>query len=421
MNPFFRVALGALASCCFVLAGCGGGGNNASSKTCTTTIAISDAAGLQAIANNLAGCYTLKNNIDLSGVSNFAPIGSVNGSFTGTLDGAGFTISGLTINQPTMENVGLFGAITGQVKNLTVDHKGITGQSMVGAIAGQLMDGASVTGVIVKSASGDAINSTNIAGGVAGAVTTGATVTVNARVSSNVQEAGGWGAGGLVGLFGGSGSVIGVMTGSVTVTAGTAASRAGGLVGDLASNATVIGYTTGSVTNLGAGPVGGLVGKLVGGGKVIGYATGAVTGKANAGGLVGITYSASSGGSATGFAKGVISTTAANSTYGLAPTSGSSYSFAGYWDIAQTPSVVAVSGVTGLNTANIVCSATSCVDNNGTSNVATFNNATFVSYFDLPLNQTSKWPKLKQQLTVGSTTYSLSSADYTYQTTALGW
>ncbi|MFB8829498.1 hypothetical protein ACE0DR_09320 [Azotobacter sp. CWF10] len=40
----------------------------------------------------------------------FEPIGSASTPFTGTFDGLGHMISGLTINQPTTDNVSLFGA-----------------------------------------------------------------------------------------------------------------------------------------------------------------------------------------------------------------------------------------------------------------------------------------------------------------------
>ena len=45
----------------------------------------------------LSGSYILMNDIDLSGISNWTPIGDESNPFTGKLLGAGFTISGMQI------------------------------------------------------------------------------------------------------------------------------------------------------------------------------------------------------------------------------------------------------------------------------------------------------------------------------------
>ena len=55
--------------------------------------------------------YTLGNDIDLSSISNWEPIGTLANPFTGTLDGNGYKISNLVINRPAADNVGLFGVI----------------------------------------------------------------------------------------------------------------------------------------------------------------------------------------------------------------------------------------------------------------------------------------------------------------------
>ena len=57
---------------------------------------ISDEAGLKAIANDLNGSYVLKNDITLSDAE-WTPIGTSDHPFTGTLDGGGHTIKGLTV------------------------------------------------------------------------------------------------------------------------------------------------------------------------------------------------------------------------------------------------------------------------------------------------------------------------------------
>ena len=88
----------------------------------------------------------LNENINLSGL-NWTPIGKsvydyvskkwVNYSFKGTFDGLNKTISNLTINAPSTDNVGLFGITSnGSIKNLTVNNAEITGYLDVGVVAG---------------------------------------------------------------------------------------------------------------------------------------------------------------------------------------------------------------------------------------------------------------------------------------------
>ena len=78
---------------------------------------------------------TLAADIDLTG-KEWTPIPG----YTGTFDGDGKTITGLTINKSSESNVGLFASIIegGTVKNLTLDNVNIiTASSNVGAIAGE--------------------------------------------------------------------------------------------------------------------------------------------------------------------------------------------------------------------------------------------------------------------------------------------
>ena len=72
-------------------------------------ITITTAEELSNIRLNLGEDYALGNDIDLSTIANWEPIGTLANPFTGALDGNGHTISNLTINRPTEDNVGLFG------------------------------------------------------------------------------------------------------------------------------------------------------------------------------------------------------------------------------------------------------------------------------------------------------------------------
>jgi hypothetical protein len=89
---------------------------------------------LDAVRNDLYGWYVLENDIDLSGIGNWTPIGEYEGpyefapsewwckAFKGIFDGQGHTIRGLRITELTTDKSGLFGAIAdGEVLNLTME------------------------------------------------------------------------------------------------------------------------------------------------------------------------------------------------------------------------------------------------------------------------------------------------------------
>ena len=103
---------------------------------------------LNDVRNNLSAYYILANNIDLTswlsangGYKGWEPIGNGSTSFNGTFDGDGNTISGLWINRPDDERVGLFGLVgdVGMIEDLGVEiaAKGILGGDYVGGLAGQ--------------------------------------------------------------------------------------------------------------------------------------------------------------------------------------------------------------------------------------------------------------------------------------------
>ena len=71
-------------------------------------VTITDAAGFNDIRSNLAGDYVLGADIDLSSYTNWDPIGTSAAPFTGTLDFAGYSITGLTISRATTNYIGLF-------------------------------------------------------------------------------------------------------------------------------------------------------------------------------------------------------------------------------------------------------------------------------------------------------------------------
>lgn len=129
--------------------------------------------------NSYAGkTVTLHDDIDLSEQYNknrksWVPIGiydSFSGMnpFAGTFEGGSHTIRGLYINEQSVA-MGLFGAVTGSVQNLTVEGA-IKGSSVIGGIAGLC------SGSIVNCHSRVAITAKREAGGIVGTLSNGGSI-----------------------------------------------------------------------------------------------------------------------------------------------------------------------------------------------------------------------------------------------------
>ena len=89
---------------------------------------------LDAIREDLYGWYVLENDLDLSGIANWNPIGEYEGpyefapaewwrhAFKGIFDGQGHTIRGLRITAPRGDKFGLFGTMAdGEIRNLRLE------------------------------------------------------------------------------------------------------------------------------------------------------------------------------------------------------------------------------------------------------------------------------------------------------------
>ncbi len=292
---------------------------------------------LQAMRKDLTRDYVLQNNIGFPGIetSNYEAVGDDINPFTGSLDGAGYSILDIKIVS-SANYQGLFGVVeadssdTIAVQNLTLDSPEIAGEAYVGSLAGWLRKGAvndvRVTGSKIYASDVDLLlpydlpdtskieikievrGSVNIDGtdygygggliGRAGTSTTGIQVRIQ-NTSSEVSVVGsGANSNQIGGLIGEMGSDV-VLTESYATghVAGTN-NKVGGLVGE--NSGVVIGnYATGSVLGRGS-EAGGLVGKNSG--TVVGYATGLVKGEGTIlGGLVGL-----NSGIVTGYATGSI-------------------------------------------------------------------------------------------------------------------
>jgi len=226
--------------------------------------------------------YKQMENIDLSSIANWTPIGTASARFTGNYDGNGHKISNLTITSATAAGVGLF---AGTGSGATVKNVGIVNCNInvafptVGGVVG-----ANQGTVQNCYATGD-VTGTNYVGGVMGANqgTVEYCYSTGTVIGTSVV-------GGVVGGNTTGGTVqYCYSTGNVSGTSGAAGGVAGTNEGGTVQNC----YSTGNVTGtIAGGVVGGSTSGASGTVKNC-YATGNVTSSSIAGGVVG----ACSGGS----------------------------------------------------------------------------------------------------------------------------
>ncbi len=268
-------------------------GENYGAGTENDPYIICNANQLQAMRDDLDAFYELGQNIDASTVATnacptgttgtctgFQPIGNCgvdnicnnadDMSFTGTLDGKGFTINDLTINMNLTSgasNAGLFGYTLGaNIRNIGLLNVNISSSS----------SGAS-------SFAGGLVGNNNRGSSISNSYSTG-----NISSSSSFSSA----AGGLVGLHNADSITNCYSTGNIS-SSGTF-SFAGGLVGSNSATITNC-YSTGNVSSYASGSgsflsnAGGLVGLHNADSITNSYSTGNVSSSdANAGGLVGV-------------------------------------------------------------------------------------------------------------------------------------
>lgn len=138
---------------------------------------ISTASQLDAIRDNLGSHFVLTSDIDLGGDNiggdfynagaGWMPIGALATPFTGSLDGDGHIVSGLFINRPAMQSVGLFGSVDeGAISRIGLPDVEITGEALVGALAGELFEGS----ITESWSSGSVLAMDDSVGGLVGAV-----------------------------------------------------------------------------------------------------------------------------------------------------------------------------------------------------------------------------------------------------------
>ncbi len=151
---------------------------------------------LNDVRNNLDGDYTLMRDLDedTAGYSDYNTGNGWNpiGTFTGTFDGQGRTISDLYIDRGSTNNVGLFGYTDfgAKITNVGLENINITGDSLVGGLVGY---------------NGGGVSDCYSTGSVSGSVDVGGLIgwndqgSVSSCYSTGSVTGGGWSVGGLIG------------------------------------------------------------------------------------------------------------------------------------------------------------------------------------------------------------------------------
>lgn len=271
--------------------------------TGTTPIAymlVNSMQNLQSMNTNMDGFYALGKDLDASATSTwnsgagFIPIGNTNTPFTGILNGDGHTITNLTINRPSTDEIGLFGSIEDRgepytrpmILNLGLVNPSITGHENVGGLVGW-----NSFGIISNSyvSGGTVLGYADAVGGLAGQNWGGE---IYGSYSSAAVSAIGINAGGLVG----DNNTFSIIDRCYSTGSVQGLGQVGGLVGyDFIGCEISNSYSTAAVS--GGSNVGGLIGVFWGtNGDDVGtitncYSTGPVTGNSQAGGLIGLYWS----------------------------------------------------------------------------------------------------------------------------------
>ncbi|WP_282037494.1 GLUG motif-containing protein [Saccharicrinis aurantiacus] len=237
--------------------------------------------------------FILINDIDASASAamqnglGFRPIGAKIGNqsvaFNGSIDGDGYAISNLTINNPDETNLGFFRTFSGSVSNLTFKDCNIIGEAYVGIIAGQ--NSGTITNCTVI---GGSVTGETHVGGVTGDLPySGKTYfsSVDGTVVIGTNKVGGF-----------AGNNSGIVSSSSAKAIVTGSEEVGGFIGYLKGS---IKRSSASSTVNGAYKVGGFIGSTTNGATIEkSYANSNVTVKDNggenhgtvAGGFVGYLY-----------------------------------------------------------------------------------------------------------------------------------
>lgn len=198
---------------------------------------VSNAYDLAFIGENVStvggASFRLTDNIDLSVISGYTPIGTVSCAFTGTFDGNGKTVSGLKLNSGT--KLGLFGVVNGAViKNVSVTGFDITsGAGYSGILCGQAEGKTVITDVKVT---GSKLTSNgNYSGVIGGCSLSSEVVAENVYVSGCTVKSTGSYVGAVFGACSGNCSVRNVEVSSLNASGSKYVAGVAGLISDVSA------------------------------------------------------------------------------------------------------------------------------------------------------------------------------------------
>lgn len=234
-------------------------------------VAVSDFEDLRSASDSPNLNYVLNSDIDASGEEGFEPIGDEKEPFTGTFDGNGHTVLGLTVNRTDEDNVGVFGYVGSgaTVTDLNVEDVEAAGADSVGGIVGYNK------GTVRRAHAAGSVEGIGSVGGIVGR-----NLGVVTESQASVEVSGEDNVGGIAGRNAGAGKV----SESYATGSATGGTEVGGAVG---SNGGEVIDSYAMVNVEGDSTIGGLVGANVGGVVQRTYSTGAVTAARSSGGLIG--------------------------------------------------------------------------------------------------------------------------------------
>ncbi len=195
---------------------------------------IANAGQLDLVRENLAGHYVLTADIDMSAIENWEPIGAFRSlsdapedaevphpdyAFTGTFDGAGHTISNLTVNAASPMGAGLFGCAAGTengeafIGNFTLENIWVSGFYLVGGAVGLQFMNCKVSGITLKGE-----NRLSGAQGIGGIVGTGFDLISDCKATADIT------------VLGDNGACAGIIAGGTTMSPIVNCEAAGGSI-----------------------------------------------------------------------------------------------------------------------------------------------------------------------------------------------
>ncbi|MDG6221163.1 MAG: GLUG motif-containing protein, partial [Candidatus Thermoplasmatota archaeon] len=261
---------------------------------------------LQLMAMDLTTDYVLAGDLNVSDISNpasmwgtivgstggFVSVGNSSISFTGSFDGRNHTITGLYINRPVTNYVGLFGWVDpgSIIKNVGLVGNNITGQDHVGSLAG-----VNAGSTVMNCSSTGSVLGRAYVGGLVASVYNG--FVEDSHSTGDVDGTGNQ-VGGLVGYAYKSNITRSYATGYIT-----GVQRLGGILGSQEYGNISNSYSTGNVQGTG-NDVGGFIGHNIQGNVYNSYSTGNATGDWYVGGFIGTTNGAVQNSYSTGSATG---------------------------------------------------------------------------------------------------------------------